>query len=110
MGIDYNSYLCFGIKIEDDKLDNLLNEQSILLDIDLKLIYAGSEYTENGKITFVCIAKSVIKSDLYYDYKSPIKYDRLVAKPEWKERLIQWAAENDCFKPKIGWWLLIDEC
>jgi hypothetical protein len=108
MGTDYTATLCFGIKIEDDKLDNLLNEEAILLDKDLSLIYSGSQYSEEAT-SFVCIKQSKMNARLYNKDNYSIKYEELIAKSEWKERLKQWAAENNCFKPKIGWWLLVSE-
>lgn len=109
MGVDYTTDLVYGIKITDDKLSAKLNVygEEFDLDEDLDLVWSGSDYPDDMGI-IVCLKKSQIYIGLY-DEPKLISQTKLIAPTKWHDRLMKWAKENDCSKPKIGWWLCISE-
>lgn len=43
---------------------------------------------------------------IYDCLDKPIKSEKLILKPEWDIKILDWVKENKIKSPKIGWWLL----
>ena len=104
MGIEIVATLAYGVKITNEELANKIIEGEVELEGDFESVWAGSCYGHYMG-HFICIKKSVIDSFLDDNHKSPIKPEKLVAKPDWDKQLLSWCKENGQEKPKIGWWL-----
>jgi len=109
MSFEYTANICYGLKTTDDKLINKIDENELELDRDLAVAYGGSEFTNDGITAFICIKKTLVRVNLYSDYKHPIKSENLISNSAWHSRLVEWAKENDCSDYKIGWWLFVTE-
>ena len=105
MGIDYNADLGYGIWLKDEELASKINEEKIKLDKkDFDTIWAGNAYS--GEMdTFLVIKASVQKARSWDEQKDPIMPDKLIAQPEWDEKIINWCKAYGITEPKIGWWL-----
>ncbi|CAB4196927.1 hypothetical protein UFOVP1290_447 [uncultured Caudovirales phage] len=108
MGIDATATLAYGVKIINKKLiDSLCNE-----DIDLPegfcLQLAGSGCDDDT--VFVSLKESEISFYHEDDYDSPIKQEKLIAKPDWNSSVLELCEVLKIKKPKIGWWLLASMC
>lgn len=102
MGIDYNAYLGYGAKIDDQELANKASEDTE--DDQLVTIWAGDAYS--GEMdTFLIIKESKQSSHSWSDQEDPIAPDKLIAKQEWNDKILSWCKDNDITDPKIGWWL-----
>jgi hypothetical protein len=105
MGIDYNADLGYGIRLYDEELVSKINEEEIKIDEQVfRTIWAGDAYS--GEMdTFLVIKESRQAAHSWDEPDEPISPDKLIAKPDWDEKLLSWCKEHDITDPKIGWWL-----
>lgn len=105
MGIDYNADLGYGIRVFDEELVSKINEEEIEIDRKIfTIMWAGDAYADDMD-TFLVIKESSISSCSYDSQEEPIAHDKLIAKPDWDEKILSWCKEYDVTDPKIGWWL-----
>lgn len=109
MGMDYNAYLGYGVKIFDKSLSEGLQDFSAVLSEKLAIIDSGNGYADIDGVstmhTFVCIEESVQATCDEDPMTSPLKKGALVVDPNWHIMLMDFCNEYKITNPQIGWWL-----
>lgn len=103
MGVDATATLAYGVKIEDDKLEDLICNDESLIPKDFTMVFSGADdYTD----IYLCLKDSRL---FYFHtdmFDSPLKQEKLIAKSDWNSRVLELCDTLKIKSPKIGWWLL----